>query len=204
MQKYLYLPRLKSRAVFEQAIVTGASGRDFFGIAYGQAGEKLEGFRLGRGAVQLDDTLLLVEPAAAAAYAAAEDARAAAEAAQRAAATQTETGATSQSRPPPRPITGAGATTASTASTSCARSANAPAARAKAFFGTVDVNASTARMKLVSIAEEIIAVLAADPNASVKVTVEVSADFPNGASDQTKRAVTENATALGFRSKNWE
>jgi hypothetical protein len=76
--------------------------------------------------------------------------------------------------------------------------------RATAFFGAVDVSATTAKMKLVSIAEEIIAVLAADPNATVKVTVEISAEFPAGASDSTRRAVSENATALGFKSKSWE
>ena len=39
---------------------------------------------------------------------------------------------------------------------------------------------------------------------SVKVTLEISAEFPSGASDQTKRTVSENATALGFKSKSWE
>ncbi len=33
--RYLYLPRLKSRSVLEQAIVKGAGSRDFFGTAYG-------------------------------------------------------------------------------------------------------------------------------------------------------------------------
>jgi predicted AAA+ superfamily ATPase len=204
MQKYLYLPRLKNRAVFEQAITTGATGRDFFGIAYGQAGEKLEGFRLGSGGAQLDDTLLLVEPAAAAAYALAEEAKAAAEAVQRAAATGSQTGGDAQPQPQPQPGTGSGPAAVPTPTTPTSQPTNVAAARAKAFFGSIDVNASTAKMKLVSVAEEIIAVLAADPNASVKVTLEISADFPNGASDQTKRAVSENATALGFKSKNWE
>jgi uncharacterized protein len=66
------------------------------------------------------------------------------------------------------------------------------------------VNATTAKMKLVSIAEEIIAVLTADPNATVQVTLEISAEFPSGASDQTRRTVSENSTALGFKSKSWE
>ena len=34
--RYLYLPRLKNRAVLEQAIVKGAATNDFFGTAYGQ------------------------------------------------------------------------------------------------------------------------------------------------------------------------
>lgn len=53
-----------------------------------------------------------------------------------------------------------------------------PPPRAKAFFGSIDVNATTAKMKLVSVAEEIIALLAADPNATVKVTVKISAELP--------------------------
>lgn len=59
-------------------------------------------------------------------------------------------------------------------------------------------------MRLVQVAEEIIAVLAADPNADVKVTVEIQATFPNGVSDQTKRAVTENARTLSFKNADWD
>jgi hypothetical protein len=59
-------------------------------------------------------------------------------------------------------------------------------------------------MRLVQVAEEIIAVLAADPNADVKVTLEIEVGFPSGASDQTKRAVTENARTLGFKNADWE
>ena len=59
-------------------------------------------------------------------------------------------------------------------------------------------------MRLVQITEEIISVLTSDSHASVKVSVEISADFPEGVSDQIKRAVSENATSLGFKNKNWE
>jgi hypothetical protein len=44
---------------------------DFFGTAYGQSSNKFEGFKLGDSNVQLDDTLLLIEPDAAKAYEAA-------------------------------------------------------------------------------------------------------------------------------------
>ena len=70
--------------------------------------------------------------------------------------------------------------------------------------GDVAITASTAKMRLVQVAEEIIAVLAADPNADVKVTVEIQVNFPSGASDQTKRAVTENARTLNFKNADWE
>jgi len=59
-------------------------------------------------------------------------------------------------------------------------------------------------MHLVQVAEEIISLLAGDPNASLNITLEISVDFPSGASDQIKRAVTENTTSLGFKTKTWE
>jgi hypothetical protein len=65
------LPRLKNRQVLEQAIIKGAGSRDFFGTAYGQHENKLDGFKFGDANVQLDDTLLLIEPEAAKAYEAA-------------------------------------------------------------------------------------------------------------------------------------
>ena len=57
------------------------------------------------------------------------------------------------------------------------------ALRAKAFHGMADIPAATAKLHLVQLAEEIISVLASDPNAQVKVTVEMSAEFSNGATD---------------------
>ena len=202
MQRYLYMPRMKRRSVLEQVIVKGAGSRDFFGTACGQRGDQFEGFKLGDANVQLDDTLLLIEPAAATAY----------EMAQRKPGPSPDdakippaqegqsgsTGGVAGGGPSVAPPRGAGA------SEHKAPSVPPVAAKAKAFFGSVDVSATTAKMKLVSIAEEIIAVLAADPNANVKITVEISADFPAGASDTTKRAVSENAAALGFKSKSWE
>jgi hypothetical protein len=34
--------------------------------------------------------------------------------------------------------------------------------------------------------------------------VEINADFPEGVSDHIKRAVSENAISLSFKSKTWE
>lgn len=204
MERYFYLPRLKRRNVLEQTITTGAASRDFFGVAYGQSGDHFEGFKLGDAGVQLDDTLLLVEPGAAAAFEAA-----------RKKAAEVLSGLPSAGENQ-GDATGAGPTTPGRA----ARGTREPSIRPveqmglgfpssqpqkeKSFNGSVDVNAATAKMKLVTIAEEIIAVLAADPNATVRVTVEIEATFPAGPSDQTRRAVSENAAALGFKSKIWE
>jgi hypothetical protein len=57
---------------------------------------------------------------------------------------------------------------------------------------------------MVEITEEIVAVLVSDPSATVRLVVEISADFPDGAKDATKRAVSENARTLGLKTADWE
>lgn len=186
--RYLYLPRLKTRGVLEQAIVAGARGRDFFGTAYAQKEGKYEGFKLGDAHVQLDETLLLIEPEAAAKYEAAivpppkvtTDPDGTGTGGQ----TTTGTGGGTVVIPPPPPPP--------------------PVSKAVSFIGAVDVKPALARMKLTEIADEIIKLLVADSNAEVKVTLEIQADFPHGVSDQIRRAVSENANSLGFKNKSWE
>ena len=40
--------------------------------------------------------------------------------------------------------------------------------------------------------------------AAVKITVDIAAEFPDGATDQVKRAVSENARSLDLKSADWE
>jgi predicted AAA+ superfamily ATPase len=185
--RYLYLPRLKNLHVLEQAIVKGAASRDFFGTAYGQHEGTFDGFKLSDANIQLDDTLLLIEPTAAQQYEADHVAPPA--------AAPPSSGIAEPAQPYTTP---SGPGTASPPTTP----GGAP--QAHVFIGTADVNASTAKMRLVQIAEEIISVLAGDAHATVKVSVEITADFPEGVSDHIKRAVSENATSLGFKNKTWE
>ena len=66
---YLNLLRpQRARCACESNSHVAAASRDFFGTAYGQHDGKFDGFHLGIGDVQLDDTLLLIEPEAAAQY----------------------------------------------------------------------------------------------------------------------------------------
>jgi predicted AAA+ superfamily ATPase len=193
--RYLYMPRLKSKEVLAQAIHTGAKTKDFFGTAYGQSDGKFDGFALGNGNVVFDDTLLLIEPEAARAY-------------------------DEVNRPPP---TGNGSSPTMTAGTGSgpiypspgdtpvggiaepgAKPPTPGVARHKSFFGAVEIPPATAKMRLVQIADEIVSVLASDPNASIRLTVEISADFPSGAGDAVKRAVSENARSLGLKTADWE
>lgn len=194
-QKYLYMPRLKSRDVLAEAVKAGAGSRDFFGTAYGEANGKYEGFQFGGGAVAFDESLLLIEPEAATRYAA--EQRKAAESA--VSEDPSPSGATSV----PTGATGVGTPSDGVGTAPTGRDTGA-AKVWKTFHGSVEVNPTLAKSKLNTIAEEIIALLTGDPNATVRVTLEVEAEYPRGASETLKRSVSENATALGFKSKDWE
>jgi hypothetical protein len=191
VQRYLYLPRLLDREVLGQAIVKGAGTKDFFGTAYGQSGETFEGFKFGDSNVQLDNTLLLIEPEAAKQY----------EALLAASAPRPQPGQGSGGVGQPAP---AGGVNEDGPKPTPGQAPAPGSGKARAFYGSAEVKASTAKMRLVQIAEEIVNVLASDPNATLKITVEINAEYPAGASDQIKRAVSENAANLGFKTKNWE
>ena len=190
MQRYLYLPRLRHRSTYEKTLNAGAGTRDFFGTANGEHGGKLDGFRLGDSFIQLDDTLLLIEPVTAAVY-----------------------DAEYQNPMTPAPVTSDPSSTASTTpSTSTTTvgedikkptTGSAPSVLMKNFSGSFEVKPSLARMKFVQLADEIIALLASDPSATVRVSVELEAEFPNGAPDHVKRAVSENAKQLEFKRSEW-
>src|ERR1700722_7847318 len=192
MQRYLYLPRLRDRNTLEQAIVKGATTKDFFGTAYGQSGDVFEGFRFGDPNVQLDDTLLLVEAEGAKQY----------EETLLASLTQNAGNVTGVSSPPK--ITPAGKTLFDPPATGVDAIPAGTSGKAKSFYGSVEVNPATAKIRLVQLVEEVINNLASDPQGELKITMEINADFPNGASDQIKRAVSENAKSLGFKTWTWE
>jgi hypothetical protein len=166
--------------VFAQAIVKGAGTHDLFGTAYGEREGKFEGFKLDDANVQFDDTLLLIEPEAAKAYAVAHPPSISPR--------PTPPDPDPNKIKPPDPDPGK----------------LPPPPKSKIFYGSVEVAPAAAKMRLVQIAEEIIAILAADPTADVNVRVELHANFPHGAQDQTKRAVSENAKTLGFKNAEWE
>jgi predicted AAA+ superfamily ATPase len=196
--RYLYLPRLKNRESLHQAIRTGAGSNDFFGLAYGQSGEQYIGFQLGGGHAQLDDTLLLIEPTAAQ---------------QIARAMEQTKAVTAQSTPAPSASMTSGSAVTSPSEppfrlephgSSEPSKTVPPVVRSKSFHGSIQIKPASAKMNLVSVAEEIISLLASDPNAVLDITLEINADFPHGASDQLKRAISENATSLGFKTKVWE
>jgi len=190
MQKYLYLPRLRQLPTYEKTISIGAGGRDFFGTANGEHEGKFDGFRFGESGVQLDDTLLLIEPAAAADY----------EAAHRVMAPASVTPSPTPSTSPVVPLP---STTGGINETPSPPPALPLPPRAKSFSGSAEVNASIAKVKLAELADEIIRILTSDPTATVKVSVEIQAEFQDGATDATRRAVSENAKQLRMKRAEW-
>ena len=78
------------------------------------------------------------------------------------------------------------------------------AAKLRSFHATADIPATTAKMRLVQLADEIVSVLNSDPSASVRLVVEISAEFPEGTTETVKRAVSENARSLGLKTADWE
>ncbi|HEY8885450.1 MAG TPA: DUF499 domain-containing protein, partial [Chloroflexota bacterium] len=72
------------------------------------------------------------------------------------------------------------------------------------FHGTVELNSMRVGFDASRIAEEVIAHLAGLVGAKVRVTLEVEAEIPAGASDQVVRTVTENSRTLKFTSQGFE
>lgn len=187
MQRYCYLPRLRDRHVFEQTIYKGVTSKDFFGTAYGEHDSKFDGFGFGDSNIQVDDTLLLIEPEAAGIYEAAQT-------------------------PAPTPVGGAvegGGSAGPGVGQPTPTPGDGPKPgveepKTTSFHGAVDIDPTIAKMRMAEVADEIIQLLTSDPNANLRVTLEIDANFPSGASDQIRRAVSENANSLGFKSQHWE
>jgi predicted AAA+ superfamily ATPase len=191
-QRYLYLDRLKDKTVLAAAIRKGSETSDFFGTACGIAGDDYEGFQLGTGGAVLDDTTLLIEPSKAKEIAA----EIAAEAAKKG---EVKGGTTD-------PAPGGGTNPGDPAGNGQATGDNkpTPAAKPRVYHGSASVSPVLARNELDTIAQEVIELLAKDPTASVRVSIEITAEFADGASDAIKRAVTANADTLGFSTSHWE
>jgi hypothetical protein len=189
-QRYLYLPRLKSRDVLATVVRNGAASHDFFGTAYGQTDGKYDGFQSGMGNVSFDATLLLIEPEVAKQYAIEQKKLKVVvpPGSGKIGITETESDDTALVLEPGKKSEG-GPT---------------PTARAKAFRGSVEVSSTLAKSRLNTIADEVIALLVSDPNATIRITLEIDAEFPKGVDDTIKRGVSENAMSLGFRLKDWE
>ncbi|MCL2823385.1 MAG: DUF499 domain-containing protein [Polyangiaceae bacterium] len=187
-QKYPYLPRMRSPEVFIHTVLEGSKKRTCFGTATGKVGDTYENFGFGVPVTEFTDTLLLINPDVAAAYAdmLARDAM------------ESDEDYVSSWNPDGSVLT------VGDRGGRPQRPEGDPPKRVKLFFGSADIHPGTAKMELISVADEIIAPMVLDPNAKVKVTVEISAEFPRPVADNLRRTVYENAKTLKFKNYSWE
>jgi predicted AAA+ superfamily ATPase len=189
--RYTYLPRLRDSGVLIDAIAEGLGlltwDRESFAYADGwdEIGKRYRALRCGLNfAVTEDSTGVLVKP---------EPAR-----------RQYDVERT------PTPGTTGGVATAgttateTTGTTTTAGGAPAEQPKLKRFHGTVQLDAQRVGRDAGTIAQEVISHLAGIIGADVKVTIEIDAFIPSGATEQIVRTVTENARTLKFTNQGFE
>jgi predicted AAA+ superfamily ATPase len=190
--RYTYLPRLRDSGVLIDAIVEGLSlltwDKESFAYADGwdEAGQRFQALRCGQQvAVTEDSTGILVKPNPARRQYDAERLPASSNTSGSTTGTET-TGIT-----PSSPGTAAGST-----------AIEAP--KPKRFHGTVQLDPQRVGRDAGTIAQEVISHLVGIIGADVKVTIEIDAFIPTGASEQVVRTVTENSRTLKFTSHGFE
>ena len=72
------------------------------------------------------------------------------------------------------------------------------------YYGSVQLDATRVGRDAGQVAEEVIAHLAGIVGANVKVTLDIEANIPSGASEQVVRTVTENGRTLKFKEQGFE
>lgn len=71
------------------------------------------------------------------------------------------------------------------------------------YFGSVELDPERVGRDVQKIVDEVLGHLTALPRAQVRVTIDIQAAIPDGASEQTVRTVTENARTLKFTSNEF-
>ena len=186
LSAYCYLPRLIDEAVFLKAVRDGVASGDYFGFATSVSGEgRYEGLTLGGTAtIHLDAASVLVKPDA----------------------VRKQTSAT-QPRLDTPPSTNEEGGTYDIGGVVGPQPPPVAPSRPKLprrFFGTVVINPDRAGRDMGDVAEEVLQNLTTLSGAKVRVTVEIEAEFPDGASADTQRVVDENCRTLGFETHGFE
>jgi len=195
--RYLYLPRLRDTAVLLDAMREGLGlltwGRDSFAYAesYDETALRYRGLRCGNLVPVSHDNLvgLLVKPEPALKQ-------------QEAETPQTTLSGVSPGTPP----AGTPGETPATTSVSDKQPGEGQASTAlpKRFHGSVSLDETRVGRDASRIADEVISHLSGLMGATVRVTLDIEADIPNGAPDNVVRTVTENGRTLKFDSQGFE
>ncbi len=188
---YLYLPRLINDQVYKNAIAQGLDSEDFFGYAPGVDGDRYPGFRFGNGgSVTLDESAVLIERKESEDYP------------ERSKPVQVPGG--EEPSPVGQPATtGGGGGEVPPTSDDTGHDEVKTAAK-RSFYGTININPLTAKMKFADIADEIVQQFITRTGVDVSISVEIQAESQDGFDESLQRTVKENSNVLGFGSAEFE
>ncbi len=186
--RYLYLPRLQTPAVLLKAISSGLAlltwEHDAFAYAesFNEAADRYRGLRCGENVnVTGDDPGLLVRPEVARQQINQETATPIPPGMGTAPGTSPVPPVERPETPPPGPV---------------------QPPKPKRYHGTVVLDPERVGRDASKIADEVITHLAGLVGSSVRVTLEIEAEIPDGAPDNVVRTVTENSRTLKFESNS--
>ncbi|MCL1861026.1 MAG: DUF499 domain-containing protein [Proteobacteria bacterium] len=192
----LYLPRLADSAVFQNTLAAGADSREFFGFAQDKDGERYVGFCFGkRTSPIMDSSLLLIEPATAAAY------MEALRVAEEASRTKGDGAGTYPTSEEP---TGSGDAPKRVEDSGKPGHPTGAASAKKQFYASIDLDPIQAKRQFADLVDEVVQHFTLRPGVRVKIAVEIQAESPVGFDDGLQRAVKENCNVLKFKSAEFE
>jgi predicted AAA+ superfamily ATPase len=189
---YLYLPRLLNDTVYRDAITKGVASEDYFGFATGQDGERYLGFMFGQSNAGcfIDESSLLLA--------------------------KEESITFKQTINMPNPIEKDLAFNSDVAHesgflrNSQASPENHPATLRSVpdtkthFYGTVSMDPIKAKMDFATVMDEVVQHFSSKLGVSVRISVEIQADFKNGFDQNLQRTVKENCSVLKFSVAEFE
>jgi predicted AAA+ superfamily ATPase len=216
---YCYLPRLAAERVLTDAILTGLNSTEFFAWAAAVDGERYVDLKYNLYLSHADRSGYLVKIPAAEAQLAVEEAKRRAEEEQRReaetvlasksrAASGAESGTiilTKEDDPPAvGPAIFGDGPYAPQGNADAPAIQPAPRPKNTRFYMSADLDTTRINRDMQKLAEEVIQHLTAVPGASVKVSLEVEAQYDKGFPPQTVRTVSENCRTLRVRSSEFD
>lgn len=176
--KYIYLPRLKNRAVFEQTIAQAMINADYFGVAYGKDGDKYLDPHVGDGTSPLiDSSLLLVRPEV--------------------------LNLSAEVVPPAIQITHSDGIAVSDQLSATVTSGST--LKPKRFIGRKTFSHfASAPLDFKELYDEVITHLGKDATSNVKISVDIEVDNSSGFDEHVQRTVKENSRQLNLSEYDFE
>ena len=193
MSCYLYMPRLSSNSVFQNAISAGAPSRDFFGFAYGYENEQYVGFTFADSAPPVyDSSLLLIDPMVAEEY-------------KHKVVGESYGGEDHGVGTDPDSGLGGVGTAGAYDQPDIGAPSIPPQRKDKHhYYGRKELDATRAKADFATIIDEIVMHLIKKPTVSASVKIEIMADSLEGFDEATQRTIRENSNTLKFDLSEFE